>query len=902
MITECFRDNFGNDSIVDSATVFKYDQLETDTNSSELSHGSTSREPQSVQEKTALIDSNYIESKIKCLLNGERAELHSSEKSENEESRKEIRGILITEDSCNAVDHKISNSLEDEKKVSVEDLSFNGKINCFNGKMSDTSPRSNAENVELNHSDEKLRRDKFNESFEMLTKENSSLMHYTNEKSPDLFDDDDSAANDLKSDTEDIPLEDRSFNTSILSSSIANSACPAAEIERVILKRLQGSLSGVLPPPSVTFSNIDVNRMLTLYRENEARYVYRHDQPTQESKEELNESSVLSNCLSRPTHTRSDIEMLGWPELLMAKGYGLHYNRSTVSEKIELLGLKYIDRYIGAETSSTFNITHSPSSSKKRNLRLKMLNQSPGRRLSHLARRRAIFSSANLLCSSGSTTKSASMTTSQTNPLRLCNRQILLDPKSKTNRRKSKGRTPKRRTPSRRNTPRRKTPGSSAKKRVMSLPVTKLTQHPVSRETSKRALFQSPSNDNSKPEPLHKPGISSVLTDKIQKSKRALFSPPKRIHRFASVSIRQDSSVKESLMSSQQYGSTNNIDMLREQTIERIGKRRRSIDEEENVDAVPSVKMPKLDKEDLTPRSLKFARSQSFCVGSQNLNTKNASESGLCGKSLFRANSEVAFPDSVARPVTTLSENHKKKLLWAVSQSLQTKQISVKHESFKHYASNLARVVRRLFLEFDTQLVASTSEKLLRLANKHVFEVIQGNSVDDIYLREKTRIMSARNISKLQGYIGPEEYEQRNRLLKRSTSICTATSESSNDRSPFISSSQQLSQSSIFSQSSEFLNQLSQTSVRSSQVVSSTAPVAVATDSTISENTILRENVNNEQRQKSAQKQISFSGKDQKNLSPYADSKAGSQAKTKILVGGMVTSSIMKAKRQISFE
>lgn len=54
------------------------------------------------------------------------------------------------------------------------------------------------------------------------------------------------------------------------------------------------------------------------------------------------------------------------------------------------------------------------------------------------------------------------------------------------------------------------------------------------------------------------------------------------------------------------------------------------------------------------------------------------------------------------------------KLLWAVSQALQSKQISVKHEQFKTYASSLARVVKRLFLEFNDQTVASTSEKLLR--------------------------------------------------------------------------------------------------------------------------------------------------------------------------------------------
>lgn len=183
-------------------------------------------------------------------------------------------------------------------------------------------------------------------------------------------------------------------------------------------------------------------------------------------------------------------------------------------------------------------------------------------------------------------------------------------------------------------------------------------------------------------------------------------------------------------------------------------------------------------------------------------------------------------------------------------------------------------------MQTSTDLIPS------RLANKNVFDVIQGRTVDDIYLREKTRLLNARNHTKLQGYIAPEEYEQRKQLMRRSTSTSTLLSESS---SVAADGSQQLllSQSSVFSQSSEFLNQLSQTTT-----------VAAAAAS------VLRENIDSELRQKSsAQKQVSFSGKDQKNLSPYADQKgAGSHAKAKLLVGGGATPSILKAKRQISFE
>ncbi|XP_055536382.1 uncharacterized protein LOC129725028 [Wyeomyia smithii] len=856
-----------------------------------------------------VLDSNYIENKIKNLLNQKDAvktaidDDAEDENSDSEQNGNRMMGILTTEDSCNAVDNKLfSRNFDDNKhEVSFKELSFNGKIKSFNAQ---SSMNSGSEKLAIAGSaltcSEKSNQDKLNESFEILTKENSSLMHYNNEKSPDLFADDDyddtSEDEKSKSDLEvhDCPKELNSKQTIPDNDGVSN-------IERILLKRMQLSLSGVPPPPAVTFSQVDINRVLDLYKENESCSGFSNDQT-------IERASPGKLCLSKPTHSPTELFSLSWPEILKCRAHGLHYNRSNVSENIELLGLKYVDRYIGAETSSTFNVIHSPSSTKKRNLRLKMLNQSPGSRLSHLARRRAVFSSANLLNSSVNSV----IATGLSNTFRASNRQILLDAKKSDNRRKNKGRTPKRRTPGRRKTPsRRKTPGSSSKKRALSLPMVKQSQ-PVSRESSKRALFQSPPREGSNnltAIPATSVAGSSSTVNKVQKSKRALFSPPKRVHRFSSVSSsRSNLSVKESLMSSQRYGSTNNIEMLKEhsgvtdiitgESVDLGGKRKRSEDHDDDIDLSTNIgkiaRVETIKEEDLTPRSLKLARSQSFCSSLKNSNCSSASENSLCGKSLFRASSEVTFPNSGNRSVAVLTENHKKKLLWAVSQALQTKQITVKHNNFKEYASNLARVVKRLFLEFNDNTVTSTSEKLLRFANRHVFEVIQGHSVDDIYLKEKTRIMNARNFGKIQGYIAPEDYEHRKQMLKRSTSTSVLIADNSSDASLSACSSQlQLSQRSFLSQSSEFLNQLSQTSHHSSQV----------TDLNGSQNTILRENIDSEQRQKSAQKQVSFSGKDQKNLSPYAD-KCGSLAKSvKLIVGGALSStSVLKAKRQISFE
>lgn len=67
-------------------------------------------------------------------------------------------------------------------------------------------------------------------------------------------------------------------------------------------------------------------------------------------------------------------------------------------EEFENLTVKLCERYIGAETQSTCNIWFSKQPSpRKRSLLAKRENgQSPGKRLTYLARRRRTFSSANL--------------------------------------------------------------------------------------------------------------------------------------------------------------------------------------------------------------------------------------------------------------------------------------------------------------------------------------------------------------------------------------------------------------------------------------------------------------------------------------------------------------------------
>ncbi|KFB46907.1 AGAP005115-PA-like protein [Anopheles sinensis] len=931
-------------------------------------------------------------------------------------------GPLASDDSCNAVDNKLSGendtSERDELTIGDGDLSFNGKIKPLT--IDDASagvattgaaPAGEAMHCELidatkgfertdsevtddvNRRCRASRKDRLNESLELLTKENSSWIHYNNEKSPDLFADDDNDADgvaeernqfdhvvDAENDDPDEDVDAESctrnkkrrsgggFETDDLYCTVEGTVS-SDTVERVLLKRLQSSLSGVPPPPSLTYSHIDVERMLALYQNNLAQWGWgsacresqsmSHEAASRAEKVgHCIETEPLPQCLSKPTRLTAELDAIGWPDLMRHRAHGLHYNKSTVSEKIELLGLKYIERYIGAETSSSFNMCHSPSSAKKRNQRMKMLNQSPGSRLSHLARRRAIFSSANLLNNSaGSGTNSGSIVSAsrstinasalnRLNPFRLCNRQVLLDPKKSDNRRKNKVKTPQRRSPGGlgRKSPRRRTPGSSAKK--FSLARTSASAKPSQQlhvpatiESSKRALFLSPPNggggaaasSGTRHDQGGGAGSNSKQMDRsifsearMLKSRRSLFSPP-----------RAGSTQEDGGAGGNGASSVGGVSLKRRRSPTTVGEgdqgfTRGAILSEERSEKIRRKESTALVEEDLTPRSLKFARSQSFCVGSQTVSrvgSQMAATDCVGGKALFRANSEITSEDT-NRPVMMLTENHKKKLLWAVSQALQGKQVSTKHEKFKQHASNLARVVKRLFLEFNDQTISSTSEKMLRLANKHVFEVIQGKSVDDIYFREKTRIMNARNQTKLQGYIAPEEYELRK--LKRTGSMTSVGNSSATDgASPFdccsLSASQTtyLSQSSMLSQGSSIgmgsFSQLSESgnlqgarqlrtaaSTGSVNIVGVTGQVAAVSLITT---TALRENIDSELRQRSTQKLLSFSGKDQKNVSPYRVDKAfnavvgsNANANNKLLVGGSLNSSIMKAKRQISFE
>lgn len=210
---------------------------------------------------------------------------------------------------------------------------------------------------------------------------------------------------------------------------------------------------------------------------------------------------------------------------------------------------------------------------------------------------------------------------------------------------------------------------------------------------------------------------------------------------------------------------------------------------------------------------------------------------------------------------------------------------------------------------------------LHRIADKHVFWVLQGKSEDEIYIHEKLKSDTATQLPKVSGYIAPDEYEQRKNDIMRRSNSNLFLSESSMDSFSMLSQQSNTSMNALHSKSNEYINQLSQTScfgvsqqrLNSSQMSTyhnntSTHKINITNSSSKSnsKSSVLRENVDSDQRQKSAQKVFGFSGKDQKNVSPYNDKvRQNSLNKHKTLISGgnnIMNANILKAKRQISFD
>lgn len=224
----------------------------------------------------------------------------------------------------------------------------------------------------------------------------------------------------------------------------------------------------------------------------------------------------------------------------------------------------------------------------------------------------------------------------------------------------------------------RKTPGSLKKSASKLVPVVPKFGT-ATRETSKRALFLSPTQDEIKNPP--QTSMSSDISRRIEKSKRALFSPPRRLERsISNISNVSSASCSTSFSMLNSSNKKNHFDRINcfNRTSSDLSisyKRRLEPDDDENME----------------PHRSKFQRTE------HNTST------------LHKAASENSMYQS-----QQLSASHKQKLLWAVSTALKKKSITSTHSNFHSYASILGKVVKRLYLESLPTKSESTSGSMLR--------------------------------------------------------------------------------------------------------------------------------------------------------------------------------------------
>ncbi|XP_072391920.1 uncharacterized protein mi [Diabrotica undecimpunctata] len=494
----------------------------------------------------------------------------------------------------------------------------------------------------------------------------------------------------------------------------------------MLLRRTQNNLKGVLPPRSVTVTQFSIADMLERLKMNK-KYLWNNSTAVS-SKTDRQSHSLLITCSEEEAKTRE------FPDVLMDRCLGLHHNRSRFSEKIEDLCGRYGSRYVGAETQSSCTVfeTHVTSPMKRRNIKPQWNTKSPGKRLSHLARRKITFSSANL--QSGNSFLAGSRA-----------RQILVDAKKMDllSRRKSPRKSPRktpRKTPGKSPRIKTRTPSSSAKKKL-AMRFRKVTGEIEKSSTktssdgslcAKRTLFHSPDEDKKLLTRLLPSTSGSSLANEIKRSttKRALFMSPSKSSPLKNMGF------KRSPIKRLDFGN------------EKKRKRDDSVDEQ------PS----------------KFARCHS----------ENMPLSTLADVKMLSTRTKSDLNISQSRHIKELTTNHKKKLQLAIYEALRSQNVLPTHPQFKVFASNLGRLTRKLFLMTTADCIGVT-EKMLRIARHHVIAVVKGRSPEEIY--DEFVKNKAKNL-KPQGYVAPEKPSTDKKEVERKpfTGKSSFNSESKVDR------------------------------------------------------------------------------------------------------------------------
>lgn len=279
--------------------------------------------------------------------------------------RSKSSGILtlsLNEDSCNAVDLPISARKCDDMKEIMTDLSFNGKISNEISQLNATDGNGQVANGdESKNGEEKLANTSSRSSLEIFQFETSREI--VNEQSPDIFaddDDEDTGINiaynyDKETDQEQTSyFADDSLTSTNFEGKEVNDADNWDQKEKATSRRIQTLMSGILPPPSITYCQHDIASMLQLYKTNSELL-----KMTEES------TDSVDSAFSKTDFVPNGLSEMEWPNVRDASAYGVHYNRTKYSDNIETMYMKLAERHIGHETSSSFTFDASANTVKK---------------------------------------------------------------------------------------------------------------------------------------------------------------------------------------------------------------------------------------------------------------------------------------------------------------------------------------------------------------------------------------------------------------------------------------------------------------------------------------------------------------------------------------------------------
>jgi hypothetical protein len=258
---------------------------------------------------------------------------------------------LELENSCNAMD--VDFGAREEVSTASCDLSFNGRIDKLKEIFEDISKEEDEEeNVtspeKVKTAEEEEEERTRNESFEMLKKEDSSLMILINEKSPEAH-----VRKDSESETEkESPRpEIVEFESEQVEENPKKSVLSAIKRDEILLRKLKtANSSTIFPPPSKINCTMSLTEMLTSYHENSDK----------------NFTKLETGSLNISSHSIEGSNKLEWPDVTYVNTLDIMYNRNQFTESIEDERMKYCEKFIGTETTSSYNFKISHLSAKKK--------------------------------------------------------------------------------------------------------------------------------------------------------------------------------------------------------------------------------------------------------------------------------------------------------------------------------------------------------------------------------------------------------------------------------------------------------------------------------------------------------------------------------------------------------